>query len=194
MKEVIRFLAWVVVLLTILVFGALAACAQSPPRRAGSPSPQAAVETPRFELAFYTSISRLPVSGEKSPFLGLNASFSGNFNHWAGLTGEVGAVTEGSERLLTYQAGPRFSYRQLAHTVPFLHFLAGAGTLKTTNATGVSHTSSSVVATAGAGLDFADGNLVLRLPQFDYQVSRFGGRTRGTTRLSGGFVFYIGRK
>jgi hypothetical protein len=194
MKEVIRFLLWGVLVLTILVFGAIAACAQSSPRRTGAVSPQTAIDTPRFELAFYSSISGLPVSGQKSPFVGLNVSFSGNLNDWAGVVGEVGEVGNGSARQVTYQAGPRFSYRKLAHTVPFAHFLAGAGTLKAPTAAGVSHTSSSVVATAGVGLDVIEGSLVLRLPQFDYQVSRFGGHTRGTTRLSGGFVFYFGHK
>lgn len=116
-------------------------------------------------------------------FNGWNASLTGNFNDWFGITGDFSGTYDSGAKFHTYTFGPVIS----AHTPvvqPFAHALVGGGTFSGGGS------STGLVMYYGGGLDAGMRHgLAFRVVQFDWMVLRFEGVTnKNNVRLSSGIV------
>ncbi len=156
-------------------------------------------QTPRAEIFGGYSFAR---QGDVNINKGWNGSVAGNFNRWLGIEGDFSGHYQGNMDMLTYRAGPKFSFRSEDNIVtPFAHFLIGGvrtkaggnGSYLGTNFS-VSEASYGLAGAVGGGIDIGKGSIAVRVIQADYSVVQvndlFGvsGRSNGL-RLSTGVVF-----
>ena len=116
-------------------------------------------------------------------FNGWNASLTGNFTNYFGITGDFSGVYDSGAKFHTYTFGPVIS----AHTPvvqPFAHALFGGATASG----GGSQTGFAMF--YGGGLDAGMRHgLAFRVVQVDWMVLRFSGVTsKNNVRLSTGVV------
>lgn len=116
-------------------------------------------------------------------FNGWNASLTGNFNNYLGITGDFSGVYDSGAKFHTYTFGPVIT----AHTPvvqPFAHALFGGAT-----ASGGGSTTGFAML-YGGGLDAGMRHgLGFRVVQVDWMVLRFSGITsKNNVRLSTGIV------
>lgn len=127
---------------------------------------------------------------------GGSGSVAGNLNNWFGVVGDFGACkTTGqaagvSGRAINYLFGPRITYRSQSSVTPFVHALFG-GVNFNNSVSGIGSTSSNALAMAfGGGADVrVSEHVSLRVVQFDYFPTRFGGTTQNNLRLQTGLVY-----
>ena len=136
---------------------------------------------------------------------GVDASITGNVNHWFGVTadysGHFGSEQVSGIRLHktahTVQFGPRFSKRGKRLT-PFAHALFGATRFKqfaTIDDTYIYETATGFTSTVGGGLDVrVTKRVAIRAFQIDYFRPNFFGISDNRLRASFGVVFRIGKR
>lgn len=173
-------------------------------------------QTPKVEIFGGYSFAR---QGSQNLNKGWVGSVTGNFNKWFGIEGDVSgqywsedvavdnggiiATATGTLDILTYRAGPKFSFRsENSPVTPFAHVLIGGAHMSaggSTNVGGstlsVSQGANGIAGLAGGGIDIGKGPIVVRT-QVDYSVFNisdlFGlSGTSNGLRVSGGIVFRI---
>jgi hypothetical protein len=106
--------------------------------------------------------------------------------------GQYGSLSGGSTHLITYLAGPQFSFP--ARVSPFVHGLFG-GAHESVNANfsiAPLGSSNAFAFAIGGGIDLkAERFVSLRLIQIDYVYTHLYGRSQSAPRVSAGFVFHF---
>jgi hypothetical protein len=115
---------------------------------------------------------------------GWNASFTGNFKHVLGITGDFSGAYKQNVHTYTYTVGPVLSAR-LPIVQPFVHALFGGMTLNN----GVSTSGFAMMLGGGLDLGLRKG-IGFRVVQADWLSTSFSGNTRNrNVRASTGIVF-----
>lgn len=173
-----------------------------------------AQDTPKVDLfGGYTYMRANVVAGGQGFNLnGASGSVAYNLNNWLGLAGDFGVTHQGgvtgnglSLTVITYQFGPRFSWRKHEHLVPFARVLLGgghAGGSLYTSSLGAGlaplGTSNAFALTVGGGLDWKLNSMIgLRLFQGEYLYTQFlnlKNDNQNNFRLSAGIVFSFGKR
>jgi Outer membrane protein beta-barrel domain len=130
------------------------------------------------------------IGGEN--FNGWNAAVTGNVNPWLGVTGDFSgaykSISGVSLKQHTFMFGPTVASHSSDKFTPFVHALFGAArSSASVSGAGVSDTSFAMA--LGGGVDVGVRSFALRLGQFDYLMTRFGGATQNNFRYSAGIVF-----
>ena len=124
---------------------------------------------------------------------GWNASLTGNYNHWFGVTGDFSGVYKSSGGLdfksYTYTFGPTVASRSNETFTPFAHaLLGGFHQALDTGGTGLG-TNNGFALIMGGGVDAKiTPHLAARLGQFDWMWFHTGGASSNIFRYSGGIV------
>jgi len=114
---------------------------------------------------------------------GWNASLTGHFAPWIGLTADFSGAYKSGLKFHTYTFGPEVS-AHLPLIKPFVHALFGGATA---SSGGTSTTGFDMM--YGGGVDYGHGPLAFRVVQFDWMVTRFSGFTdKKNVRVSSGIV------
>lgn len=134
------------------------------------------------------------ISGEN--FNGWNAAVTGNINHWLGVTGDVSGaykdISGVSLKQHTFLFGPTIASHSSEKFTPFAHALFGVAHASGSGFGG--GTSDNAFAMAlGGGVDLGMRNFAIRIGQFDYLMTRFGGTSQNNFRYSAGIVFRFGK-
>ena len=115
---------------------------------------------------------------------GWNASLTPNFKDWLGVKMDFSGFYKNGGQVYTFLFGPQFSYRKQKRVTPFVHTLFGG--IHAHNGRGETAFGMAL----GGGLDInAARHVAGRVIQADYLMSRFGGQTQNSARLSFGVVF-----
>jgi hypothetical protein len=134
------------------------------------------------------------ISGEN--FNGWNAAVTGNINHWLGVTGDVSgaykSISGVSLKQYTFMGGPTISSHSSEKFTPFVHALFG-GAHFSGSGFGGSGSDNAFAMALGGGLDLGVKNFAVRVGQFDYLMTRFGGTSQNDFRYSAGIVFRFGK-
>jgi hypothetical protein len=116
--------------------------------------------------------------------VGWNASVTGNFKHFLGITGDFSGAYNPHTDFHSYTVGPVLSAR-LPVVQPFVHALFGGATL---SGDGSSTTDFAMMIGGGLDLGLRRG-IAFRLVQADWISTRFGGSTNNDNgRFSTGLV------
>jgi len=117
-------------------------------------------------------------------FNGWNASLTGNFAPFLGVTGDFSGVYNSGAKFHTYTLGPEV-HVHAGGIKPFAHALFGGGT-----ASGAGTSTTGFIMYYGGGLDVKIAPFVsARLVQADWMVTRFSGFTdKNNVRYSAGLV------
>ena len=119
--------------------------------------------------------------------VGWNASFTGNFKHVLGITGDFSGVYNShraSSSVYTYTFGPVLTAR-LPVVQPFVHALFGGATI---SSQGVSDNAFAMLLGGGLDLGLRKG-IGVRLVQADWLLTKFGDQTQDKQgRVSAGIV------
>ena len=114
---------------------------------------------------------------------GWDASLSGYFNRYLGVTADFSGAYESGFKFHTYTFGPVVS-AHLPIAKPFVHALFGGAT-----ASGGGTSSTGFDMMLGGGLDVGHGSLAWRVVQADWMITRFSGFTdKKNSRVSTGIV------
>src|ERR1700735_707907 len=173
-----------------------------------------AQDTPKVDLfGGYTYMrANVVASGQGFNLNGGSGSAAYNLNSWLGLVADFGATHQGgvtgnglSLTIITYQFGPRVSWRKNEHLIPFAQLLLGGG-----HAGGSLYTSSlgaglaplgasnAFALTTGGGLDWKlNSRIGIRLFQAEYLYTQFQNLKndkQNNFRLSTGLVFSFGKR
>jgi opacity protein-like surface antigen len=182
--------------------------------------------TPKVELFLgYSYVRATPTLAAGNRLVWLNGgstSVAYNFNRHLGLVGDFGAYTNSEIRfagafagtvpvdtsnvaVLTYLAGPRFSFRSHERFTPYAQALFGGVHANQVvlsdcaSACMLLPSETTFALTAGGGLDFnLRRHLAIRIVQAEYLMTRFTDHTTGNSgmqndiRLSSGIVFRFG--
>ncbi|HEX6878746.1 MAG TPA: outer membrane beta-barrel protein [Terriglobales bacterium] len=131
---------------------------------------------------------------DRQNFNGWNAAVSGYFNQNFGITADFSGAYKSeagaSLNVYSYMFGPTLR-APMEKATPFVHALFG-GARANASASGFgSLGSDSAFAYAiGGGFDYdMSPNVAVRVVQFDYLGTRFGGENQKNFRYSGGIVF-----
>jgi len=129
-------------------------------------------------------------SGEN--FNGWNAAFTANLSQWLGVTADVSGAYKSfsgvSVKQHNFLFGPTVSYKQAEKVKPFAHVLfgvshAGAGF------SGVGASDNAFAMAFGGGVDVpVNKHVAVRVGQFDYLLTRFGGDSQNNMRFSTGLI------
>jgi hypothetical protein len=134
------------------------------------------------------------ISGDN--YNGWNAAVTGNINRWLGATADFsGAYKDISGLSLkqhTFLFGPTIASHSSDKFTPFVHALFG-GAHSSASISGAGLSDSAFAMALGGGVDLGVKNFALRIGQFDYLMTRFGGETQNNFRYSAGIVFRFGR-
>lgn len=127
---------------------------------------------------------------------GWNASLSGYFNRYLGVTGDFGGIY-GTPQFLgipidtkyhTFMFGPVVRLPNPTHLTPFVHALGGGARISGGNG-GVSVSETDAAWAVGGGVDLNIAPLLsVRLGQVDYLQIRSGGTNLNNMRYSAGVV------
>lgn len=128
-----------------------------------------------------------PLGGESSTLNGWNVSLTGGVARFLGVTADFSGAYASGSKLHTYTFGPEVR-TQIASLRPFAHALVGGGSSSGSLSNGAT---SGLVMFYGGGVDVRANRLAsVRLGQFDWMVTHFGGFTRTNNfRYSGGLLF-----
>jgi opacity protein-like surface antigen len=159
-----------------------------------------AQENPTFDVA--GTYEYIHLTGDNCNGFGANAA--ANVNHWLGIVGDFGFCkdtslpTGFSSHYTNYLFGPRVSFRNYGRIVPYAQFLLGGAhnTFSETPPAGSLNTSANTFAyTLGAGTDFRlTPHISLRVIQFEYLHTDFGGTKQNNMRMETGLVYHFGGK
>jgi opacity protein-like surface antigen len=133
------------------------------------------------------------VSGVDSVNLnGWNASVSGFFNDYLGVTGDFGGVYGSpftvSTKVHTFMGGPVLRLHNPSPLVPYAHVLFG-GARGSVSALGLSASSTNFAWAAGGGVDLKFAPMLsFRLGQIDFLQIRDSGNSVNNFRYSAGIV------
>jgi hypothetical protein len=134
------------------------------------------------------------ISGQN--FNGWNAAVTGNINHWLGVTGDVSgaykSISGVSLREHSFLFGPTIASHSSEKFTPFAHALFGV-THASGSGFGGSGSDNAFAMALGGGVDVGVKNFAIRLGQFDYLMTRFGGTSQNNFRYSAGIVFRFGK-
>ncbi|MGZ4817487.1 MAG: hypothetical protein ACXVY9_00500 [Terriglobales bacterium] len=152
-------------------------------------------ENPRAEVFGGYQYTRInPGSGISGQnFNGWDAALTGNLNRWLGVTGDFSGAYKGISgvnlKQHTFMFGPKISAPVSDKFTPFVHALFG-GAHSSASASGVGSVSDTALAMAlGGGVDVGVKKFSVRIGQFDYLMTRFGGTSQNNFRYSAGIVF-----
>jgi len=159
-----------------------------------------AADTPRVEVFGGYSYLRVDSSLSMSGTTALNAngwdaSVTGNFNRFLGMTAEFNGEYESqnfegvntTEHFRNMLFGPTVSYRTKKFT-PFVHALFGVSHLATSTM-GVSTGDNAFATAIGGGVDLKITRmLALRVAQVDYVGTRFDSDSQNHFRVASGLV------
>ncbi len=130
------------------------------------------------------------ISGEN--FNGWNAAVTGNVNRWLGVTGDFSGaykdISGVSVKQHTFLVGPTIASHSSDKFTPFVHALFG-GAHASGSGFGGSSSDTAFAMALGGGVDMGVRNFAIRLGQFDYLLTRFGGTSQNNFRYSAGIVF-----
>ena len=140
----------------------------------------------------YTRIN--PGSGASSEnFNGWNTAFTANLNQWLGVTADISGAYKDfsgvSAKEHNFLFGPTVSYTNSEKVKPFAHVLfgvshAGAGF------SGIGVSDNAFAMAFGGGADVTlNKNFAVRVGQFDYLMTRFGGDSQNNLRFSTGVIY-----
>jgi len=143
---------------------------------------------PKAEVFGGFSISSIDAGLNRESLLGWQSAVHGNVSHNIGLTADLGGQYKSiaGVRINTYQFlfGPRFFARREKVT-PYVHSLFGA---VRASAAGISDTGFGMGIGGGLDVNLSD-RISIRVPQFDWTPSRFGGIwSKSEYRLGFGIV------
>ena len=119
--------------------------------------------------------------------VGWNASLTGNFKHFLGITGDFSGVYNShraNSDVYTYTVGPVLTAR-LPVIQPFVHALFGGASI---SAAGMSDNAFAMLVGGGLDIGLRKG-IGVRLVQADWLMTKFGGQTQDKQgRVSAGIV------
>jgi len=127
---------------------------------------------------------------------GWNASLSGYFNRFLGVTADFSGAYGSPEfegipihtKLHTFMFGPVLRLPNPTHFTPFVHALGGAAHTSA-GALGINGSDTSAAWAVGGGLDLNIAPIIsVRLAQVDYLQTRTGGDSQNNFRYSAGVV------
>ena len=127
---------------------------------------------------------------------GWNASLSGYFNRYLGLTADFSGAYGNPEvlgvpihtKFHTFMFGPVLRLPNPTHLTPFVHALGGGAHLSA-DAAGQNGSETDAAWAVGGGVDLAFAPLIgIRLAQVDYLQIRSGGTSQNNFRYSAGIV------
>jgi opacity protein-like surface antigen len=155
-------------------------------------------DTPKAEVFGGYQYTRINpgsgISGEN--FNGWNAALTGNLNHWLGVTGDFSGayktISGVSLKQHTFMFGPTISSHSSDKFTPFAHALFG-GAHFSGSGFGGSASDTAFAMALGGGVDVGVKNFAVRIGQFDYLMTRFGGTSQNNFRYSAGIVFRFGK-
>lgn len=163
--------------------------------------PVFAADTPRAEVfggfQYFRANSGVNVSGlDNFNLNGWNASLSGYFNRFVGVTADFGGVygtpsvagVGVDTKLHTFMFGPVVRLPNPTHITPFAHALGGGAHISG-SAAGTSAGETDAVWAVGGGVDLDMARVFsLRVAQVDYLQTRAGGTNQNNFRYSAGIV------
>jgi opacity protein-like surface antigen len=131
---------------------------------------------------------------------GFGANAAANVNHWLGIVGDFGFCKDTSlptgisSHYTNYLFGPRVSFRKYGRLVPYAQFLLGGAHSTFSGPLVFPNTSANTFAyTLGAGTDFRlTPHISLRVIQFEYLHTDFGGTKQNNMRMETGLVYHFG--
>ncbi len=127
---------------------------------------------------------------------GWNASLSGYFNRYLGLTADFSGAYGSPEfagipihtKVHTFMFGPVLRLPNPTHLTPFVHALGGGAHISA-DASGTSGSETDAAWAVGGGLDLDMARIfAIRLGQIDYLQTRAGGTNQNNFRYSAGIV------
>jgi len=129
---------------------------------------------------------------------GVNVSAQENLNSWFGgvldFSTHFGTENGLKTNTQTVTYGPVFTYRKNKNIAPFGHVMIGAER-GGTNYLNISQPETRLAVIAGGGLDVnVTPRIAIRFIQVDYLMSKFSNARQDNFRVSGGIVFYLGKK
>jgi len=147
--------------------------------------PAAAQDHPKFELFGGYQFTHLESSFSGS---GWNASGTGNFNNWFGVTADFSGAYQNGVHSHAFLFGPVLSYRKSDRLTPFVHVLFGDTHV---TVSGVPGSTDGFTTALGGGFDTKLANHVSwRIVQADWMLTHFSGDTQGkNARVSTGLIF-----
>lgn len=160
-----------------------------------------AADAPKVEVfggfQYFRANSDINASGiDNFNLNGWNASLSGYFNRFLGVTGDFSGAYGSPEfmgvpihtKLHTFMFGPVLRLPNPTHLTPFVHALGGA-VHTSASAQGSSASETDAAWAVGGGLDLDLAPLLgVRLGQFDYLQTRIGDTNQNNFRFSAGIV------
>lgn len=153
--------------------------------------PALAQDAPKAEFFGGYQYTRInPGSGITGVNLnGWDAALTGNVGHTLGITADVSGAYKTIAGISTHQHfflfGPTLASHSSESFTPFAHALFGVA-----HASGGGASDNAFSMALGGGFDVKVANHVaVRLGQFDYLMTRFGGQSQNNFRYSAGLVF-----
>jgi Outer membrane protein beta-barrel domain len=129
------------------------------------------------------------VGGEN--FNGWNGAATYNMTKWLGLTGDFSgaykSISGVSLKTHTFMFGPTVSMSTSEKFKPFVHALFG-GAHSSASVSGSSISDTAFATALGGGVDVGSKKFAVRIGQFDYLMTRFGGTSQNNFRYSAGVV------
>jgi opacity protein-like surface antigen len=159
-----------------------------------------AQDAPTFDVA--GAYEYIHLTGDNCNGFGGNAA--ANVNRWLGIVGDFGFCNDTSlptgftSHYTNYLFGPRVSFRKYGRLVPYAQFLLGGAhsTFSSSVPGQPANTSANTFAyTLGAGTDFRlTPHISIRVIQFEYLHTHFGGTKQNNMRMETGLVYHFGGK
>jgi opacity protein-like surface antigen len=160
-----------------------------------------AADAPKVEVfggfQYFRANSGLDVSGiDNFNLNGWNASLSGYFNRFLGVTADFSGAYGSPEvlgvpihtKIHTFMFGPVLRLTNPTRLTPFVHALGGGAHISA-DASGSSGSETDATWAVGGGLDLDMAPLLaIRLAQVDYLQTRIGGTNQNNFRYSAGVV------
>ena len=160
-----------------------------------------AADTSRVEVfggfQYFRANSGIDLSGVDNFNLnGWNASLSGYFNRYVGVTADFSGAYGNPEflgvpihtKFHTFMFGPVLRLSNPTHLTPYVHALGGGAHLSA-DAVGQNASDTNAAWAVGGGLDLDLAPMIgIRLGQFDYLQTRSGDTSQDNFRFSAGIV------
>jgi opacity protein-like surface antigen len=155
-----------------------------------------AADNPKAEIFGGYQYTRIQTGVSGAPsfnFNGWNASVSGYFTKYLGISGDFsgayGSPFGVSVKVHTFMFGPIVHFPNSSKITPFAHALFGGANINAA-AFGQSGGQTKFAWAAGGGLDAnLNSRFAVRLAQFDFLQTRFVNLTQNNFRYSAGIVF-----
>jgi len=120
---------------------------------------------------------------------GWAAGLTGNANDWFGVAGYFSGHYKSGVKIYGFLFGPELSYRKNEKVRPFFHALFGGA-----HGSGGGGSDNAFAMAYGGGFDVkANDKVAIRVAQFDYVATRFGGVFEHNYAFSAGVVFRFGQ-